>query len=33
MQAGVSPMSPAQIMVIEAAFRGTDSLVKYLPRY
>jgi len=32
MQAGVNPMSPAQIMVIEAAFRGTDYVVKYLPR-
>jgi len=31
MQAGVNPMSPAQIMVIEAAFRGPDYGVKYLP--
>jgi hypothetical protein len=32
MQAGVNPMSPAQIQVIEASFRGTDYVVKYLPR-
>lgn len=32
MQAGINPMSPAQIQVIEAAFRGTDYVVKYLPR-
>lgn len=32
MQAGVNPMSPAQIQVIESAFRGTDYVVKYLPR-
>jgi hypothetical protein len=32
MQAGVNPMSPAQIMVVESAFRGTDYVVKYLPR-
>lgn len=32
MQAGVNPMSPAQIMVIEGVFRGTDYVVKYLPR-
>ncbi|SLM49181.1 exported protein of unknown function [Nitrospira japonica] len=32
MQAGVNPMSPAQIMVLEGAFRGTDYVVKYLPR-
>ncbi|HJT21142.1 MAG TPA: hypothetical protein VJ746_11765 [Nitrospira sp.] len=31
-QAGVNPMSPAQIMVIESSFRGTDYVVKYLPR-
>lgn len=32
MQAGVNPLSPAQIQVIEASFRGTDYVVKYLPR-
>jgi hypothetical protein len=32
MQAGVNPMSPAQIMVFESAFHGTDYVVKYLPR-
>lgn len=32
MQAGINPMSPAQIQVIEAAFRGTDYVVKYVPR-
>lgn len=32
MRAGVNPMSPAQIMVIESAFRGADYVVKYLPR-
>jgi len=32
LQAGINPMSPAQIHVIEAAFRGTDYVVKYLPR-
>jgi len=33
MQAGVNPMRPAQILAIESAFRGTDYVVKYLPRY
>lgn len=32
MQAGINPMSPAQIHVLESAFRGTDYVVKYLPR-
>lgn len=32
MQAGINPMSPAQIQVIEASFHGTDYVVKYLPR-
>ncbi len=32
MQAGINPMSPAQIHVFESAFRGTDYVVKYLPR-
>ena len=32
MQTGINPMSPAQIQVIEAAFRGTDYAVKHLPR-
>lgn len=32
MQAGINPMSPAQIQVLESAFRGTDYVVKYLPR-
>ena len=31
-QAGINPMSPAQIQVIEASFHGTDYVVKYLPR-
>lgn len=31
-QAGINPMSPAQIRVIEASFHGTDYVVKYLPR-
>lgn len=31
-QAGINPMSPAQIHVIEASFHGTDYVVKYLPR-
>ncbi|MFO0731012.1 MAG: hypothetical protein U0231_20670 [Nitrospiraceae bacterium] len=32
MQAGINPMSPAQIQVLEASFHGTDYVVKYLPR-
>lgn len=32
MRAGVSPMGPAQVQVIEAAFRVADYVVKYLPR-
>jgi hypothetical protein len=32
MWAGVNPMSPAQILVIESALRGADYVVKYLPR-
>lgn len=32
MQAGVNPMSPAQVQVIESAFRGPDYIVKYRPR-
>jgi hypothetical protein len=32
MQAGINPMSPARIQVIEAAFRCSDYAVKYLPR-
>lgn len=32
MQAGVNPMSPAQVQVIESALRGADYVVKYLPR-
>ncbi|MGZ8422674.1 MAG: hypothetical protein ACXWV7_07045 [Nitrospira sp.] len=32
MQAGINPMSPAQIQLIEASFHGTDYVVKYLPR-
>ena len=32
MQVSINPMSPAQIHVIEAAFRGSDYVVKYLPR-
>ena len=32
MQAGINPMSHAQIQVIEASFRGTDYVVQYLPR-
>ena len=32
MQAGINPMSPAQIQVIDASFHGTDYVVKYLPR-
>jgi hypothetical protein len=32
MQAGMSPMSLAQIPVIKAAYRGTDDEAKYLPR-
>ncbi len=32
MQAGINPMSPAQIQVIEASFHGTDYVVKYVPR-
>jgi hypothetical protein len=31
MQAGINEMSPAQIQVIDASFRGTDDVVKYLP--
>ncbi len=31
-QAGINPMSPAQIRVVEATFHGTDYVVKYLPR-
>jgi hypothetical protein len=31
-QAGINPMSPAQIQVLEASFHGTDYVVKYLPR-
>jgi hypothetical protein len=31
-QAGINPMSPEQIRVIEATFRGADYVVKYLPR-
>jgi hypothetical protein len=32
MQAGINLMSPVQIQVIEAAFRGTNYTLKYLPR-
>jgi hypothetical protein len=32
MQAGINPMSPVQIQVIEAAFRVTNYAMKYLPR-
>jgi hypothetical protein len=30
--AGVNPMSPARIDIVQAEFRGTDYLVNYLPR-
>lgn len=32
MQAGVNPMSPAQIQVVESSFSGTNYIVKYFPR-
>jgi len=31
-KAGINPMGPAQVQIIEAAFQGTDYVVKYLPR-
>lgn len=31
-QAGINPMSPAQIQILHAEFRGTDYVVSYLPR-
>jgi hypothetical protein len=31
-QAGISPMSPAQVHIISAEFRGTDYVVTYIPR-
>lgn len=31
-QAGINPMSPAQIQILHAEFRGTDYVVTYVPR-
>ena len=31
-KAGINPMSPAQIEILQAEFRGSDFLVTYLPR-
>lgn len=31
-QAGINPMSPAQVQILHAEFRGTDYVVTYVPR-
>ncbi len=31
-QAGINPMSPAQVQILHAEFRGTDYVVSYVPR-
>jgi hypothetical protein len=31
-KAGINPMSPAQIEIVDAEFRGTDYVVSYVPR-
>ena len=31
-KAGVNPMSPAQVEILQAEFRGTDYVVSYVPR-
>ena len=31
-KAGINPMSPAQVEILQAEFRGTDYVVSYLPR-
>jgi hypothetical protein len=31
-KAGINPMSPAQVEIVDAEFRGTDYVVSYVPR-
>lgn len=31
-RAGINPMSPAQVEILQAEFRGTDYVVSYMPR-
>ena len=31
-KAGINPMSPAQVQILESSFQGTDYVVNYVPR-